>query len=130
METRISEDRRHLERFSLRAHAIVQTTFDNEPREVELVTENVSSGGAYFPMEAPFNNGEQLKVTLFLSVSAFGTDAESRPTAEIVTRGRVVRTDPRGMAVQFVGRYSMSPVGEERIAAPLAEGAVPIQSPR
>lgn len=110
MKAGTSEDRRHLERFSLHAHAIVQEMSDDDPHEFELITQDVSSGGAYFPMEVPLASGERLKITLFLSILPFEANSEPVPTTEVVTKGTVVRSDEHGMAVQFFGRCLMSPV--------------------
>lgn len=110
MKAGTSEDRRHLERFSLHAHAIVQALSEKVPHELELVTQDISSGGAYFPMEVPLASGERLKITLYLSILPLEVDQEPSPTTEIVTKGQVVRKDAHGVAVQFFGRCLMSPV--------------------
>ena len=109
MTKEISSERRHLERFSVNAFAVVETVSPGQAKVLELHTRDISSNGAFFPMEVPLPPGEKVKVTLFLSISAqemqlaFGG-------AKIATEGQVVRSDPQGMAVMFGRHYTMSPL--------------------
>ena len=109
MTQEISSERRHLERFSVNAFAVVETVSPGPAKVLELHTRDISSNGAFFPMEVPLPAGEKVKVTLFLSISAqqlqltFGG-------AKIATEGQVVRTEPQGMAVMFAKHYTMSPM--------------------
>ena len=109
MTQETSSERRQLERFSVNAFAVVETVSPDEAKVFELHTRDISSNGAFFPMEVPLPAGEKVKVTLFLSISA----QELQLTfggAKIATEGHVVRSDPQGVAVMFARHYTMSPL--------------------
>ena len=106
MEGAIGNERRHLERFSIRAFAVVQTVSPGTEKVFELNTQDISSEGAFFPMEVPLPSGEKVKVTLYLSISA-GPELPGK--AKISTEGQVVRTTGQGIAVAFGTHYRMSP---------------------
>jgi len=106
MEGEFGSERRHLERFSVKAFAVVQTVSPGAEKVFELNTQDISSGGAFFPMEVPLPTGEKVKITLYLSISAF-RDFPSK--AKITTEGQVVRSTKQGMAVAFDRHYTMSP---------------------
>jgi PilZ domain len=107
MESEVGLERRHLRRFSIRASAVVQTMAEGAGQVFQLYTQDISSGGAFFPMEVPLPTGEKVKITLLLSISAL---EEIRSKTQIVTEGRVVRSTERGVAVAFDEYYTMSPV--------------------
>ena len=75
----------------------------------ELSTQDISSGGAFFPMEVPLPTGEKVKITLYLSISALEKIADIPSKAKIETDGEVVRSTRQGMAVKFGRHYIMSP---------------------
>jgi hypothetical protein len=106
MESEIGSERRHLHRFSLKAFATVQAGLPGSEKVFELSTQDISSGGAFFPMEVPLPTGEKVKITLYLSISTIG---DSLSKTKISTEGQVVRSTKQGMAVAFGGHYTMSP---------------------
>lgn len=108
MKDETSEERRHLQRFSVKAVATVQTTSPGESQVFELQTRDISSGGAFFPMEVPLATGEKVKITLFLSIYARAQLSGLTNKTKIVTDGEVVRSSSQGIAVRFEGPYSMS----------------------
>jgi hypothetical protein len=110
MEGKIGSERRHLQRFSVKAVALVQTASPGTHRVFELCTQDISSGGAFFPMEVPLPTGEKIKITLFLSFSALERISDFPSTAKIITEGQVLRSTKQGMAVEFDRHYEMSPV--------------------
>ena len=109
MEGETGSERRHLQRFSVKAYATVQTTSPGTEKVFELSTQDISSGGAFFPMEVPLPTGQKVKITLYLSIAAFERIADFPSTAKIVTDGEVVRSGKEGMAVAFGKHYTMSP---------------------
>ena len=109
MEGESGVERRHLQRFSVRAFAVVQTVSPGAEKVFELNTQDISSGGAFFPMEVPLPTGEKVKITLYLSISALDKLADFPSKTKIETDGEVVRSTPHGMAVAFGRHYSMSP---------------------
>jgi PilZ domain len=109
MEVGLETERRHLERFSVRAFAVVKTISPGTEKMFELYTQDISSDGAFFPMEVPVPAGERIKVTLYVSISALEQFRDVPNRAKITTEGQVVRSDKNGMAVKFAGNYLMSP---------------------
>ena len=105
MEGESSSERRHLQRFSVKAFAVVQSMAPRVEKVFELNTQNISSGGAFFPVEVPLPIGEKVKITLYLSISALNTLTNFPNKAKIETEGEVVRSTSHGLAVAF-GRYS------------------------
>jgi hypothetical protein len=110
MGRKIGSERRHLERFSVRASAVVKTVSPGVEKVFELSPTDISSGGAFFPMEVPLPTGEKVKITLFISISALERFSDFPNKAKIVTEGQVIRSTDQGMAVEFAPHYSMSPV--------------------
>jgi len=101
-------ERRQLQRFSVKASATVQSLSSGSREVFELSTRDVSSGGAFFPMEVPLQSGEKVRITLFISISPL------RKESKIETDGEVIRSGPDGIAVQFEGPYSISPAPPTR----------------
>jgi hypothetical protein len=110
MADETGSERRHLERFSIKAFAVVQTVSPGTERVFELSTRDISSGGAFFPMEVPLPTGEKVKITLFISLSALERVPEIPNKAKITTDGEVIRSDTQGIAVEFGRHYSISPL--------------------
>ena len=106
MESEIGSERRRLQRFSLKAFATVQAGLHGSEKVFELLTQDISSGGAFFPMEVPLPTGEKVKITMYLSISAI---RDSPSKTMISTEGQVVRSTKQGMAVAFGRHYTMSP---------------------
>lgn len=109
MKGDVGSDRRHLERFSVRAFAVVQTIEPGTEKVFELDTQDISSGGAFFPMEVPLPTGEKVKTTIYLSISALDRLTDFPNMTKIETEGEVVRSTRHGMAVAFGKHYTMSP---------------------
>ena len=108
METTESRERRRLERFTLRAFTIVRTMSPGKERAFELFTQDISSGGAFFPDEVPLPKGEKLRLTLYLPSTAPEGLKDTPARVKVVTKGEVVRSGQTGIAVKFFGRYAMS----------------------
>lgn len=103
-------DRRQLQRFPLRAPAIVKAAVQNQETVAELYTRDICSGGAFFPTDQPLPAGVGVKITLYLLISAL-REWQGRPhRVKVTTDGTVVRSERDGMAVAFSGQYQMSPI--------------------
>jgi hypothetical protein len=109
MEGESGSERRQLQRFSVKAYAVVKTVSPGVEKMFELSTQDISSGGAFFPMEVPLPTGEKVKITLYLSISVLEQISDIPSKAKIETDGQVVRSTRQGMAVKFAEHYSMSP---------------------
>jgi hypothetical protein len=109
MTDKTGQDRRHLQRFSIKAFAVVKTVSPGVEKVFELSTRDISSSGAFFPMEVPLPTGEKVKITLFLSFSALEEIPKIPHQAKIDTDGEVVRSEGQGIAVEFGKCYTMMP---------------------
>jgi len=109
MEYESGLERRHLQRFSVRAFAVVQTVSPGAEKVFELRTQDISSEGAFFPMQVPLPAGERVRVTLLLSISAIEQLHDMPKAAKIITEGEVIRSTEQGVAVKFAEQYTMSP---------------------
>lgn len=98
-----------MQRFSVNASATVQTLSLGQQQVFELQTQNISSGGAFFPREVPLLAGQKVRITFSLAISALEQFHDLPKKTRILTEGEVIRSTKQGMAVRFAGPYSMSP---------------------
>jgi Tfp pilus assembly protein PilZ len=106
----LESDRRQLQRFQLRAPAIIKAAALDQATVAELYTRDICSGGAFFQTNQPLPAGIGVEVTLYLLVPAFRELQGRRHKVKVTTAGTVVRSEPDGMAVAFTERYRMVPV--------------------
>jgi len=102
------EERRKLERFSLRIPARIEiTTSPLAERAVcTLWTKDICSGGAFFTTPEPLPAGTQVKIELTLHFEGLKnlTSNETR----VNLSGTVVRPSSAGMAVRFNNGFQMT----------------------
>jgi LuxR family transcriptional regulator, positive regulator of biofilm formation len=95
---------RALERFSLKLPTRISVLESGNPR-LELLTADISAGGAFFPTPKPLPEGLTVLVELTLRRES-GEGGASR----ITVRGKVLRSQPDVMAVRFEKRVHFSPL--------------------
>jgi hypothetical protein len=110
MADHLDSDRRQLQRFQLRAPAIVKSAVKDQETVAELYTRDICSGGAFFQTDHPLPTGIVVQVTLFLLISAFKEWRRLPHKVKVTTDGTVIRCERSGMAVAFGERYQMSPI--------------------
>ena len=97
------DNKRTLERFNLQVPATIEIPREgpeeNTVETLDLITSDVSAGGAYFETSAPVAVGTPVKVDLILSIERLKQMTGKQ--AHIKVTGKVVRTLDGGMAVQF-----------------------------
>ena len=99
------KERRKLERFDLRVPAKIAVVGHDQGREaLNLMTENICAGGAFFYTPDPLPKGTQVKIDLILDRELRG--GESR-MAQIKLNGAVLRSDATGMAICFDKSYNI-----------------------
>ena len=105
------KERRGLERFKLRLLAKVEVLASGEKQVFNLVTNNISANGAYFHMLHPISNDTRVRVTINIASEFVKeiTGFQMRSKVE----GRVVRSEPTGMAIQFNVHQKMERVRVE-----------------
>ena len=103
------EERRKLERFELNAPAkvIVQTKGDTK-EELHLTTKDVSSGGAFLFASQPLAEGASVKMEFLISLDMLQELAGEKKAAKIKVKGRVIRVDAEGIAIQFDNTYKIT----------------------
>ena len=102
-------ERRQVERFSLQVPALISMMDESVPQKpFEVVTQNISSGGAFFITNEPMSTGTHLEMDLILS-SKKGDMFKEKKTY-IHVSGAVLRTGENGLAVCFHKKYFISPL--------------------
>ena len=108
-----SEERRRLERFPLEMPArIRQVQSPAEPdahkTEMDGITRDVSSGGAFIKGGQPVSRGSELIIQLTLPLDKFKS-LKNAKDVQIKVSGKVIRTEPSGFGVRFNDQYEINP---------------------
>ena len=104
------EERRELERFKLRLPARIEVVSGVPQVEKDIInieTDNICSGGAFFHTLSPFPEGTQVKIDLLLNFQKLRTPGNRR--SHIKVSGNVLRSEAIGMAIQFDTGYKIIP---------------------
>ena len=102
-------DKRTLERFDLELPATIELlTSDQEKSLVNLLTTNISSGGAYFHTPQPLPEGTQVKIDLVLPIDKLRKLKDEHKQAYIKVTGTVLRSESEGMAICFEEDYQIT----------------------
>ena len=102
-------DKRRLERFDLELPATIELlTSDQEKSLVNLLTTNISSGGAYFHTPQPLPKGTQVKIDLVLPLDKLRKLKDEHKQAYIKVTGTVLRSESEGMAICFEEDYQIT----------------------
>jgi hypothetical protein len=104
---------RRLERFDLElcSKLLIREGDEDEPRVIDLTTENVSAGGAFFATDKPLSAGTEVRMELVIPLDRL--KKVNTKKACIMIRGKVLRAGSGGIAVTFGNRYKIVPVEEE-----------------
>jgi hypothetical protein len=98
------QDLRKLERFDLKLPARINV-LPPGGETLDLITENICAGGAFFPTRTPLSEGIKVLVDLVIR------SERSRSKPSIVTvAGKVLRSEQGGMAILFDKKYHISPI--------------------
>jgi hypothetical protein len=98
------QERRKFERFALELPARIEIARLGEDRETfDLLTSNVSAGGAFFSKKLAITSGT--RVRLYLTVSSETLKEETGAQGCVRLSGTVVRTEPKGTAIRFDEDY-------------------------
>lgn len=105
----MNSEKRNFPRYDLNLPAIVSVVGGpRNLRPLALGTRDVSSGGGYFPCEAPLCVDTRVEVGLLIPVP--GLKKIGRTGARVKLAGVVVRSDARGMAIRFDRRFRLAPL--------------------
>jgi hypothetical protein len=104
------EERRELERFKLRLPArieVVSGVPEGGRDIINIETDNICSGGAFFHTLSPLPKGTQVKIDMLLNFQRLRIPKNNRPHIKI--SGNVLRSEATGMAIQFNNGYKIIP---------------------
>jgi c-di-GMP-binding flagellar brake protein YcgR len=103
-------ERRKLERFRIEIPAKIEVTrTDHEEMQHVLFTKDISSGGAYFRTEKPLSVGTEVRVDLVLPLDKLKKFLSDREKVTVNVTGKVLRSEPHGMAIGFSENYKFHP---------------------
>ena len=104
------EERRELERFKLRLPARIEVVSGVPQVEKDIInieTDNICSGGAFFHTLSPLPKGTQVKIDMLLNFQRLRIPKNRRP--HIKVSGNVLRSEATGIAIQFDNGYKIIP---------------------
>ena len=99
------EERRKYERFDLRLPGRIEVLTSGKQQVLDLLTSDVSAGGAFFCTTKSISQGTQ--VTLNLTLTSQRLKELTAAQALIKVEGTVVRCNAKGMAVSFNEDYDI-----------------------
>jgi hypothetical protein len=110
----VEGEKRGLKRFDLEIPARIRvTSSERKERALDLLTTDISSGGAYFHTSQPLSEGTDVKIDLILPLDKLIKRLEKGEKdykhAYIRISGKVLRTESRGMAIIFGQDYEITP---------------------
>jgi hypothetical protein len=97
------QDRRELERFDLKLPARINVLAPSE-KTLDLITQNVCAGGAFFPTRNPLSEGQEVLLELVLR-----RESGQGSLSMVTVGGKVLRSQPDGMAIGFNKQYKIAP---------------------
>ena len=107
----IKKERRKLGRFRLEIPAKIETIGSEWGKgRCDLRTSNISSGGAFFHTEQPLPEGSPVKIDLILPLEKLERLKNDHKQAYIKVTGKVLRAEPKGMAISFDQNYVIRPL--------------------
>jgi hypothetical protein len=111
-----AEDRRRLQRFDLQASTQIEVQQEDGQRGVlSFTTRDISSMGAFIETARPLPNGAPVRLELVLPLEMLMRVVGKDGRARIKVRGKVIRVEEGGMAIQFDRKFK---IVAESVAAP------------
>ena len=99
-----------MERFSIEIPAEIEVTSSvREQPLLNLMTKNVSAGGAYFRTKKSLPVGTEVKIDLILPLSKLKKFLKNREQVTVNIQGTVLRSESDGMAIGFSENYQFRP---------------------
>jgi len=103
------EEKRAFERFDLSLPATVEVVAGQEKKLLKLLTRDVCAGGAFVHTDTPLEQGASVSIDLVLDIEALKKLTGKH--AFVKVSGRVIRTEPGGMAISFNPNYQIRSIG-------------------
>jgi len=109
-------EKRKLERFNLEVPATVSITVAGGVEEkLDLMTQNICSGGACFRTEHSLPVGTEMQINLVLPLDKFKALPVNCEKVLISLSGKVLRIDSDGIGVGFDEAYDIRPVQKDNM---------------
>ena len=99
------KERRKYERFDLRLPSKIEVLTSGKQEILDLLTSDVSAGGAFLYVGEPIPQGAQVKLSMILASEGLKELTGAQGLLKVA--GTVVRCNTRGMAVFFDGDYEI-----------------------
>ena len=102
-------ERRKHQRFKVKLPAKIEVVAGDPQGETQVVrveSDNVGLGGAFFHTLSPLPEGTPVKVDLTLHFRDVMFPLKRQPHFKV--QGRVLRSEPAGMAIRFEKRYTIA----------------------
>ncbi|MBA7564396.1 hypothetical protein ES708_06059 [subsurface metagenome] len=98
-----------MERFPLKLPARIFVNGEGGKADfLDVITSDISAGGAFFHTDKPLPVGTEMYVDMVLPLDELKKIEGKR--ANIKVKGAVIRTGERGMAISFDKKYRISPM--------------------
>lgn len=112
---RAEKDKRELQRFAMEIPARIRVLDSNQGElDFDIKTSNISSGGAFFYTTEHLREGTDVTIELFLPIEKLIKYLENclkdYGNTLIKLSGKVLRSEPEGMAIRFNKDYRISPL--------------------
>ncbi|MGD8366003.1 MAG: PilZ domain-containing protein [Desulfobacterales bacterium] len=108
-------ERRGVERFDLELPAKIRVlAADAAAAEIEVHTENISCGGAFFRTASPLPEGTDVRIDLVLNLDKLRSVRADVRHVHIELKGTVNRSESTGMSICFRSDYQLRPLQSEK----------------
>lgn len=104
------QERRHIRRFNLKLPCIIKAVRRQADMAFEVMTRNISAGGAYINIAEPLPVGTHLTIEVMIRRKA--GDASHSGCGCVKVGAEVLRTDALGMAVEFDDQYRIFQIND------------------
>jgi hypothetical protein len=104
-------EKRKMDRYALRLPAtirVVANEKENGSQTYDVITNDVSAGGAFFETDTPLAEGTRVKIRMVLSIDSIKKMTGKQAVVNV--SGHVLRAGHNGIAVCFNPNYRMTPI--------------------
>jgi len=97
-----------MQRFTLEVPARISFAVNPQQKWIELLTSNISAGGAFFKTDDPLPVGTELTMEVLLPLN--GIKKVKGEKSSVKLTGSIIRSEEKGMAVCFDEEYQILPL--------------------
>ena len=103
------QEQREFERFDLNIPVKIEVGGSGHggiKRIINLHTKDICAGGAYVHTAQPLSNGTEVNIDFVINIDKL--KKITRDKAHVRVKGRVLRSESKGMAICFFEKYKMT----------------------